>query len=84
MRTAALLVGAAVLSLTVAGCTALPTPAPVETPHDGPPARTHWELRHRILDTKGLSVVGQQIDAGGESTTVRLTDAATPSPRTAS
>jgi hypothetical protein len=72
-----LLVGAAVLALTVSGCTALPTPAPVETPHDGPPARTHWKLRHRILDTKGLSVVGQQIDAGGEATTVRLTDAAT-------
>ena len=77
MRAAALLVGAAVVALAVAGCTAVPTPVRVETPHSGPPARTHWELRHRILDTKGLSVVGQQLDQGGESTTVRLTDAAT-------
>lgn len=81
MRASALIaVTAAVLSLTVAGCT-LPPPLPPdalhESPHEGPPARTHWELRHRLLDTKGLRVVGQQLDAGGESSTVRLIDAAT-------
>ena len=66
----------AAASLVVAGCTPAPPP-PTEIPHTGPDARTHWELRHRLLDTRGLSVVGQQIDHGGESTTVRLTDAAT-------
>lgn len=80
MRASALIAAAAVVSLTVAGCTMptfLPPDAPTETPHTGPPARTHWELRHRLLDTKGLRVVGQQLDAGGEGSTVRLTDAAT-------
>lgn len=67
---------ATVVSLAVAGCTAT-SPPPPETPPTGPPARTHWELRHRLLDTKGLRVVAQQLDAGGESSTVRLTDAAT-------
>ena len=76
MRASALIAVAAVVSLSVAGCTA-PPPVPTETPHPGPPARTHWELRHRLLDTAGLRVVGQQLDAGGESTTVRLTDPAT-------
>ncbi len=81
MKAPALLVAAAaVVSLTVAGCSMLPLPppsTPSDAPHEGPPARTHWELRHRLLDTKGLRVVGQQLDAGGESSTVRLTDAAT-------
>lgn len=77
MRARALIAAtAAVVSLAVAGCTA-PSPPPPEIPHEGPPARTHWELRHRLLDTKGLRVVGQQLDASGESSTVRLTDAAT-------
>ena len=76
MRASALVAVAAAVSLSVAGCTASP-PLPTETPHPGPPARTHWELRHRLLDTAGLRVVGQQLDAAGESTTVRLTDAAT-------
>lgn len=81
MRAPALIAAtAAVVSLTVAGCSILPLPTPsmpTDAPHEGPPARTHWELRHRLLDTKGLRVVGQQLDAGGESSTVRLTDAAT-------
>ncbi|HEY5979866.1 MAG TPA: hypothetical protein VIT41_09540 [Microlunatus sp.] len=76
MRASALIAVAAVVSLSVAGCTA-PPPVPTETPHPGPPARTHWELRHRVVDTEGMRVVGQQLDASGEGTTVRLTDAAT-------
>jgi hypothetical protein len=76
VRASALIAVAAAVSLSVAGCTASP-PLPTETPHPGPPARTHWELRHRLLDTAGLLVVGQQLDDAGESTTVRLTDAAT-------
>lgn len=64
------------LVLSLAGCTAA-APRPSEPYPPDPDARTHWELGHRVVDVKGLSVVGQRIGHDDESTSVRLVDAAT-------
>jgi len=69
-------ISTALLVLSLAGCTAS-TPRPTETYPPDPDARTHWELRHRLLDTKGMQVVGQRIGQSEESTSVRLVNAAT-------
>jgi hypothetical protein len=66
----------ALLVLLLAGCTT-PTPRPTESYPPDPGARTHWELRHRVVDTKGMRVMGQRIGRGEESTSVRLVDPAT-------
>lgn len=64
------------LVLGLAGCTA-GVPRPTESYPPDPDTRTHWELRHRVVDTKGLRVAGQRIGQEEESTSVRLVNAAT-------
>lgn len=67
---------AAVVALLLAGCT-VPPPLPEETYPPSPDARTHWVLRHRVVDVSGLRVVGQRLGHGEESTSVLLVDPAT-------
>lgn len=62
-------------ALVLPGCST-PTPPPDTYPPD-PDARTHWELSHRVRDTRGMTVVEQSMTDGEEYSGVRLVDAAT-------
>lgn len=50
---------------------------PDETFAPDPQARTHWELRHRIVETPGIEVTSQWIDDETEGTGVVLVSATT-------
>lgn len=64
------------VALVVSSCTASRS-APEEMSTPDPNPRTHWELRHRVVDAQGLRVVGRRIAHREESTTVEVAAAGT-------
>ncbi|HYI58699.1 MAG TPA: hypothetical protein VEX66_11055 [Microlunatus sp.] len=58
-------------TLVMSGCTASHS-APEEMYTPDPNPRTHWELRHRVVDASGLQVIGQHLAHREESTTVAV------------
>jgi hypothetical protein len=62
-------------TLVMSGCTASGS-APEEM-HPPDPPRTHWELRHHVVDAPGLQVIGQHAAAVEESTTVAVAPSGT-------
>lgn len=61
----------------VTACSGPTTPMPEETYAPEPNARTHWELRHRIVETPGIEVTTQWLGDQTEGTGVVLGDATT-------
>lgn len=63
------------LALTTA-CSGTTTPEPNETASPEAPARTHWELRHRVIDSPGIEVTEQWLADQEEGTSVALVSGA--------
>lgn len=61
----------------LAACSGTTTPMPDETFSPEPRPRTHWEMRHRVIDTPGIEVSSQWLDDQEEGTGVMLVNAAT-------
>lgn len=58
----------------LAGCSTPPRPPEDYAPD--PDARQHWVLRHRLLDTKGMTVTEQYISGYEEHSTISLINSA--------
>lgn len=59
-----------IAAMLLAGCA--PTSAPDQPYVPDPDPRTHWVLRHRVVDATGLRVTGQQISHHEESSSVAV------------
>jgi hypothetical protein len=77
-------VASALVVIFLAGACTPPAAPPADAAPSGPPMRTTWQLRHRVVESAELRIDGQGIGQYDESTTVSLGAQGDPSAKSCS